>query len=69
MQGRWRQVQGNQVIIMYLKLKEIKVKSGIVAPWFGQPGGVIQYYLEDATIRQLMDNGKLEVVKEVPPGR
>lgn len=30
----------------YEVLKELPVKQGTIAPWFGQPGGGIQYQLE-----------------------
>lgn len=37
-------------------VKPIEVKSGVVAPWFNQQGGEIQYQLPK-TVDELLDDG------------
>jgi len=51
---------------VYEVLKPIEVSDGEIAPWFGQPGMGIQYYLGSGkSVQQLIDDGFLKVVKEV----
>jgi hypothetical protein len=42
----------------YQVVKPFSVQSGAIAPWFGQPGGGIQYYT-NTPILQLMNQGYL----------
>ena len=46
----------------YFKVNEgcsVNVISGPAVPWFGQPGGGIQYYLLDGNVQTLIDKGVL----------
>jgi hypothetical protein len=46
--------------------KEIEVATGLVQPWFNQPGGGVQYYF-DKPIQYYLDNGIIEQVKVIYP--
>ncbi len=43
----------------YEVVKPFEVDAGAVAPWFGQPGGGIQYRLGTNTVQDLIDSGHL----------
>ena len=42
-------------------IEPFEVKSGYIAPWFDQPGGGIQYKMEQS-IEQLLKEGKIRRV-------
>lgn len=46
---------------VYKVLKPIEVDAGKVAPWFGQPGGGMQYDLPK-TVQELIESGHLEKI-------
>jgi hypothetical protein len=52
------------VYARFLTLQEIEVESGFIAPWYGQPGGGIQYVLPDYTLN-LVNQTKLAQVDVV----
>jgi hypothetical protein len=43
-------------------VKPVRGEASIIAPWFDQPGGGIQFRLED-TIENLLELGKIKVVR------
>lgn len=45
----------------YIVQKPVVAIKGIVAPWFDQPGGGIQYYTED-NVATLLSSGKLREI-------
>ena len=50
----------------YHKYKVIAVFSaqeGIIAPWFGKPGGGIQYFFGNETVQNLLDEKKIVEIK------
>ncbi|KAK2590111.1 hypothetical protein QQS21_012209 [Conoideocrella luteorostrata] len=52
-----------QNFYVYRVLKPFEVLSGPIAPWFGQPGGGVQYYTKSSgNIGELKSQGKLEDV-------
>ena len=50
-------------LMTYRVLKAFEVDAGPAAPWFGQPGGGMQYDLGARTVQDLIDGRYLEVVK------
>ncbi|CAO4176400.1 hypothetical protein CFFPNG_02771 [Methylorubrum aminovorans] len=47
----------------YVVLKPLPVEAGPSTPWFGQPGGGMQYkLLEEASVRDLIDQGFLRKI-------
>ena len=48
--------------IKYQVAREFDVKSGVAAPWFGQPGGGTQYKLSQS-VQWLLDQGFLTKVE------
>ncbi|WP_124949928.1 glycohydrolase toxin TNT-related protein [Sulfuriferula thiophila] len=49
----------NAPLTTYQVVEPIEVQAGTAAPWFGQPGGGVQYELPN-TIQQLLDSGQLK---------
>ncbi|EEA26181.1 conserved hypothetical protein [Talaromyces marneffei ATCC 18224] len=56
-----RRGENASIYYRFLTLRDIEVESGAIAPWYGQPGGGIQYILPDTT-GVLVGNGWLQDV-------
>lgn len=54
---------GNRLFVELRHGRTLNAKSGLTAPWFGQPGGATQYELE-APIQHLIDSGILIDITE-----
>lgn len=52
----------NQPYTKYKVLIPIKMMSGDIAPWFGQPGGGKQF-LSDFSVEELLDMGIIKIQK------
>jgi hypothetical protein len=48
---------------VYEVAKPVEVESGTIAPWFGKPGGGIQYVLPRPASQLVEDGALIELVK------
>jgi hypothetical protein len=55
-----------QVYTVYRVHGPLEVQSGTAAPWFGEPGGAIQYK-SDGTAAELLATSKIETAPDPGP--
>lgn len=52
-----------QATTYFQVMQPTEVLNGVVAPWFNQIGGGIQYLLLDGNVEQLLADGVLKIVE------